>query len=180
MLRHQGGSDAPVAQLGSVPTRTSPRRRKAVLSLERSVRMNFPKKSLFAAVLAAFAFGPALADGGHGHGHGGGHDGDRHGRGDDEVRIIEQPVVIAEPQHVHRACPPGLAKRHNGCVPPGHARRVVVGEALPPGAVFVVPQRVRSTLPPPPAGYRYAVVDNQVVLVSSGNLVVDIIRSLIG
>jgi Ni/Co efflux regulator RcnB len=142
--------------------------------------MNLSKKSLFAAMLAAVAVAPAFADGGHGHGHGGhgrGHD-DRHDR--DEVRIIDQRVVIAEPRHVQRACPPGLARKHNGCMPPGHARRVVVGQALPPGAVFVVPQRVRSTLPPPPAGYRYAVVDNQVVLVSDNNLVVDIIRSLLG
>ncbi|MEJ8839821.1 RcnB family protein [Ramlibacter sp. AN1133] len=140
--------------------------------------MKLTKNTLFAALLAAVAVGPALADGGHGHGHG-------HGRGHDdrdrdEVRVIERRVVIAEPRHVNRACPPGLARKHNGCLPPGHAHRVVVGQALPPGAVFVVPQRVRSTLPPPPAGYRYAVVDNQVVLVSNNNLVVDILRSLIG
>jgi len=141
--------------------------------------MNFPSKSLFAAVLAALAVGPVLADGGHGHGRG--HDdGDGHDRGREEVRVIEQPVVIAGPREFHRACPPGLAKRHNGCLPPGQVGRVVVGEALPPGAVFVVPRRIRTTLPPPPAGYRYAVVNNQVVLVSSGNLVVDIIRSLVG
>ena len=41
---------------------------------------------------------------------------------------------------------------------------------------------MRSTidLPPPPPGYRYALVHNQVVLVSHNNLVVDIIRSLLG
>ena len=142
--------------------------------------MKLSHRSLFAALLAAVAVGPALADG-HGHGHGRGHG---HGdRDDDEVRVIEQRVVIAEPRHVHvdRSCPPGLARKHNGCLPPGHARRVVVGEALPPGAVYVIPQRVRTTLPPPPVGYRYAVVDNQVVLVSNtNNLVVDIIRSLLG
>jgi Ni/Co efflux regulator RcnB len=141
--------------------------------------MKISKQTLFAAIVAAFAVGPVLADGGHGHGggHGRGH-GDRH---DDEVRVIDQRVVIAEPRHVNRACPPGLAKKHNGCLPPGHARHVVVGQALPPGAVFVVPQRVRRTLPPPPVGYRYAVIDNQVVLVSNNNLVVDIvIRSLLG
>ena len=140
--------------------------------------MNFPQRSLFAAILAAVAVGPALADG-HGHGHGG--HGRGHGDRDDEVRVIEQRVVIAEPRRVERACPPGLAKKHDGCRPPGHARRVVVGQALPPGAVYVVPRRVRTTLPPAPAGYRYAVVDNQVVLVSNtNNLVVDIIRSLLG
>ena len=150
--------------------------------------------SVVAGLLAALAFGPAFADkGGGGHG--------RHGGGHDEVRIVERDghrgrhdddrfddrrhrdervVILDRHERRDRACPPGLAKKHNGCLPPGHAKRVVVGQALPPGAVFVVPQRVRSTLPPPPVGYRYAVVDNQVVLVSNNNLVVDIIRSLLG
>ncbi len=88
--------------------------------------------------------------------------------------------MITEPAHVHRACPPGLARKHNGCVPPGHAKRVIVGQPVPAGTVYVVPQPVLSTLPPAPAGYRYAVVDNQVVLVSESNIVVDIIRSLLG
>lgn len=135
-------------------------------------------KTLFAAMLAAVAVSPAFADrGGHGHGHG-----DRD-RDDDERVVVVQPrherVVIAD-RDDFRGCPPGLAKKHNGCLPPGHAKRVVVGEALPAGAVFVVPQRIRTTLPPPPVGYRYAVVNNQVVLVSSGNIVVDIVRSLLG
>ncbi len=152
--------------------------------------MNTSRKSLFVLVLAAFAVGPALADG-HGHGGHGGDHGRGHDRDDDHDRVVErvviaQPrhvherVVIAEPQHVHRACPPGLAKRHNGCVPPGHVRRVVVGQHVPAGTVFVVPQPVLSTLPPPPVGYRYAVVNNQVVLVSRGDIVVDILRSLVG
>ena len=83
----------------------------------------------------------------------------------------------------HGACPPGLAKKHNGCQPPGQAKkghRVVVGEALPPGAVFTVPTHVRRTLPPPPPGYRYAVVDNQVVLVSNRNVVVEVLASVLG
>lgn len=144
--------------------------------------MGISKQSLLAALFAALAVGPALADGGgHGRGHGDRHEhGERHDRGDrHEARVIDQRIVIAEPRHARRACPPGLAKRHNGCVPPGH-ERVIVGQALPPGAVFVIPQRVRSTLPPAPVGYRYAVVNNQVVLVSDGNLVVDILRTLVG
>lgn len=148
--------------------------------------MKLSKQSLFVAVLAAVAVGPVLAHGGEGHGHGRGDDGDRHER--HEARVIEQRVVvdeprrvvIAEPRHIHSACPPGLAKRHNGCLPPGHARRVVIGQPVPAGTVFVVPRPVLSTLPPPPAGYRYAIVNNQVVLVSGGNLVVDIVRSLLG
>ena len=151
--------------------------------------------SVVAGLLAALAFGPAFADkGGGGHGkHGGGHDevrvverDDHRGHRDDDRfdgrhdRRDERVVIVQPHQRVDRACPPGLAKKNNGCLPPGHAKRVIVGQALPPGAVFVVPQRVRSTLPPPPVGYRYAVVNNQVVLVSDNNIVVNIIRSLLG
>jgi hypothetical protein len=50
---------------------------------------------------AALGFaGPAAAKPGHGHGH----DRNYYGYGD-------------------RNCPPGLAKKHNGCMPPGHAKR---------------------------------------------------------
>lgn len=137
--------------------------------------MNLSRKSILAALLAAVAVGPALADrGGHGRGHGHGHDDD-----DDEGRVVER-VIIDQPMVAQRGCPPGLAKKHNGCLPPGHARRLAVGQPIPPGAVYVVPQPVLSTLPPPPAGYRYAVVNNQVVLVSGNNIVVDILRSILG
>lgn len=77
-------------------------------------------------------------------------------------------------------CPPGLAKKDNGCLPPGQAKKLVIGQHLPPGAVYVVPPHVLATLPPPPLGYRYAVVYDRVVLVSSGDIIVDILRSLIG
>ncbi len=156
--------------------------------------MNTSKKTLLAAVLAAMAMAPAFADKGRGRGGDDGHRGDRvehverhhdrHGRGDDHhFRDDRRHHRVAE-RHHGRSCPPGLAKKHNGCLPPGQAKkvhRVVVGQALPPGAVFTVPRRVRTTLPPPPAGHRYAVINNQVVLVSNHNIVVDIIvRSLLG
>ena len=71
-------------------------------------------KSIFvlAGVAALAVSSPALADPGHGHGHGNGH-GDRdrdYGYGYD------------------RGCPPGLAKKHNGCMPPGQARKLARGE----------------------------------------------------
>jgi hypothetical protein len=168
--------------------------------------MNLTKKSFLAAALAAVAFGPAFAEKGGG-GHGGGHGGDKHA-GKAEVRVVERhdgdrgknrghdvrtdtrvlgnaPVVVdpnfhrADPKHAN-GCPPGLAKKNNGCMPPGQAKKLAVGQALPAGAVFTVPQPILSTLPPPPIGHRYAVVNNQVVLVSSGNIIVDILRSVLG
>ena len=160
--------------------------------------MNTSKKTLVAALLATMALSPAFADKG-GHGKGGGkhdrververhhdrHDGDRHERRGRDGRFDrDDRVVILDRHHHGRSCPPGLAKKNNGCMPPGQAKkanRVIIGEALPPGAVFTVPRRTLSTLPPPPLGYRYAVVNNQVVLVGDNNIVVDIIlRSLLG
>ena len=81
-------------------------------------------------------------------------------------------------------CPPGLAKKHNACVPPGQAKQTyrdaMVGHHVPPYAVYSVPRHLRATLPRPPSGYRYAIVNNQVILVSNTNMVVDIVRDLIG
>ena len=161
--------------------------------------MKHSNKTLVAALLAAMVAVPAFADkggGGHGKGKGGDRDRverierhhDRHDRDDRDFRRHGRDdrhdrVVILD-RHHDRSCPPGLAKKNNGCLPPGQAKkmdRAIVGQALPAGAVFTLPTRVRSTLPPPPLGYRYAVVNNQVVLVSDNNIVVDIIlRSLLG
>jgi Ni/Co efflux regulator RcnB len=81
-----------------------------------------------------------------------------------------------------RRCPPGLAKKNNGCMPPGQARKWAVGQPIPRGvAVYPVPQPVIVQLPPPPYGYRYARIGNDIVLVQSqNNLIVDIIQGLLG
>lgn len=42
-------------------------------------------------------------------------------------------------------CPPGLAKKNNGCLPPGHARRLGIGDRLPAYlAGYNVPLRYRD------------------------------------
>jgi hypothetical protein len=61
-------------------------------------------------------------------------------------------------------CPPGLAKKNNGCLPPGQAKkRYVVGRRLP-GAVLVqpVPQVIVTRLSPVPSGYEYVMVDGDI------------------
>jgi Ni/Co efflux regulator RcnB len=79
-------------------------------------------------------------------------------------------------------CPPGLAKKNNGCMPPGQAKKWAVGQPLPRGiAVYSVPQPVLVHLPPAPYGYRYARIGNDIVLVQAqNNLIVDIIINLFG
>jgi len=59
-------------------------------------------------------------------------------------------------------------------------RDPVVGHHVPASAVRAVPRHVRATLPRPPRGTHYAVVNNQVVLMSDANIVVDVIRDIMG
>lgn len=77
-------------------------------------------------------------------------------------------------------CPPGLAKKHNGCMPPGQVKWDV-GQPLPRDVpVYAVPQPVLIHLPPAPYGYRYVRVANDIVLVQvQSNLIVDIIVGLL-
>ena len=81
-----------------------------------------------------------------------------------------------------RKCPPGLAKKNNGCMPPGQAGKWVVGQPIPRGVtVYSVPQPVMRQLPPAPVGYRYARVGDDIVLVQQqNNVIVDIIAGLLG
>ncbi len=79
-------------------------------------------------------------------------------------------------------CPPGLAKKNNGCMPPGQARKYAVGQPLPGGVVYYpVPQPVIVQLPPVPVGYRYVRVGNDILLLSPQSaLVVDVIVNILG
>ena len=56
-------------------------------------------------------------------------------------------------------CPPGLAKKNNGCVPPGQAKkRYVIGHSLPHGIVIgEVPVELSDRIGPAPGGYRYGI-----------------------
>jgi len=80
-----------------------------------------------------------------------------------------------------RRCPPGLAKKNNGCMPPGQARKWAVGQPIPSGVtVYSVPQPVIVHLPPAPYGYRYVRLGGDIVLVQiQTNLIVDIIHALL-
>jgi Ni/Co efflux regulator RcnB len=83
--------------------------------------------------------------------------------------------------HEGKGCPPGLAKKNNGCLPPGQGAKWRIGERLPPTVVVqVVPQPVLVRLPPVPPGYRYVQVAGDVLLVAIGSqMVVDGINGLL-
>ena len=83
-------------------------------------------------------------------------------------------------QYAGKKCPPGLAKKNNGCQPPGQAKKWTKGQPLPAAVVFYpVPQAVVLQIGLPPSGYRYVRVANDILLIAIGTrLVVDAIEDL--
>lgn len=155
------------------------------MDILKSSRFVFRPSSIGALLLASIlAATPALADkGGHGHGKHS-HDRDDDYKHEKHVRISghDRVVVtryIVEDYHEH--CPPGLRKKHNGCRPPGHAKKhYVIGQPLPEVVVWEpVPQPLLVQLEPVPVGYQYVRVDNDVLLVSeASHKVIDAITLL--
>ncbi|MBN9536265.1 MAG: hypothetical protein J0H77_06045 [Alphaproteobacteria bacterium] len=78
-------------------------------------------------------------------------------------------------------CPPGLAKKNNGCLPPGQAKKLwTVGYPLPAGVVYYpLPGVLLAQLTPPPAGYQYVRVANDILMMAIGtSLIVNAIADL--
>ena len=106
--------------------------------------------------------------------------GERHGRHfDDRRRVVVHEYYAEQFRHGHR-CPPGLAKKHNGCMPPGQARHWNVGRPLPRDVVYYsVPPAVVVQIGAPPAGHRYVRVASDILLIAVGTgIVVDAIQNL--
>jgi Ni/Co efflux regulator RcnB len=132
-------------------------------------------------------------DEGHGHGHGHGKGREKHEEKERERHIEAREGAYFDDRHREevrryyvehyggpKGCPPGLAKKHNGCMPPGQARRWEVGQPIPRDVVvYSVPQPVLTVLPPAPVGYRYQRVGGDLVLVHiSDRLVVDVMLNI--
>lgn len=149
---------------------------------------SFTLRSFAAAALAlAVAAGsvsvslPAYADPPGGHkekGHRGkdrgGHHHD-HGGGDVNVTVnfnfndSDRMAVRDYYGAPHAHCPPGLAKKGNGCMPPGQAKKWMIGRPLPPDVIYyAVPQPVIMHLQPAPAGYRYVRVAGDILMIAAG------------
>ena len=67
-------------------------------------------------------------------------------------------------------CPPGLAKKNNGCLPPGQAKKLwAIGQPLPGTVVFYpLPGPLLMQLTPAPTGYQYVRVTNDILLMAIG------------
>ena len=76
-------------------------------------------------------------------------------------------------------CPPGLARKNNGCQPPGRAKWRL-GYPLPRDVRYYdLPAGVLAQLGPPQRGYRYVRVADDILLLSVGtNMVIDALTNL--
>jgi Ni/Co efflux regulator RcnB len=77
-------------------------------------------------------------------------------------------------------CPPGLAKKHNGCMPPGQAKKWTMGRPLPRDVIFYdLPPALVAQFGRPPAGHRYVrVADDILTITSPWGTVIDAILNL--
>jgi Ni/Co efflux regulator RcnB len=147
------------------------------------------RSTLLALLTAALAAGPALADkGGKGHGNkgqnGNPHDDDYYKYDDrrggvsvdirfgyDDRRIVTDYYGGAYGKKGH--CPPGLAKKGNGCMPPGQAKKWAVGRPLPADVrYYPLPRDLEMRLRPAPPGYRYVQVAGDVLMIAVGTAMV--------
>ncbi|HKU71560.1 MAG TPA: hypothetical protein VJQ51_12035, partial [Burkholderiales bacterium] len=117
--------------------------------LKRHLMLHF---ALAAAVATSLVALPALSDkpswagggddhGGKGKGKGKGHQNSQGDQGnhdrrhfEDRNRVVVRDYYVKEYKTGH--CPPGLAKKHNGCMPPGQAKKWRVGHPLPRDVVY--------------------------------------------
>ncbi|SFC40012.1 hypothetical protein SAMN05216344_11643 [Polaromonas sp. OV174] len=95
-----------------------------------------------------------------------------------QQRVVVQNYYGKQSKAGH--CPPGLAKKNNGCLPPGQAKKYAIGQPLPRDVVFYpVPASVVVQLGAPPAGHKYVRVATDILLIAVGtSMVVDAMQDL--
>lgn len=66
-------------------------------------------------------------------------------------------------------CPPGLAKKNNGCLPPGQAKKWMIGHPLPRDVIYYnLPPELTLRMSVPPAGYKYVRVAGDILMIAVG------------
>ena len=98
---------------------------------------------------------------------------------DDHRRVVND--YYRKEYYSRGSCPPGLAKKNNGCLPPGQARKgYAVGQPWPRNLTFQpLPQRLLGQIGRPPSGYGYGYYDGDVIMYSQRErIITDIISTL--
>ena len=161
--------------------------------------LNWTSRTLAILIATTWAVGSALADPPEGKGKGKGKSEKaeyRQGANDQGHResggtvpggrthFADQHRVYVREYYGHEysrgSCPPGLAKKNNGCMPPGQAKKWQTGRPLPRDVVFYeLPPQLVVKIGAPPAGHRYVRVAADVLLIAVGTgIVIDAIVDL--
>jgi Ni/Co efflux regulator RcnB len=117
----------------------------------------------------------------------GGRDDDRRGGGSVQVTVggyfgerqrSDAYAYYGQPPRAH--CPPGLAKKNNGCQPPGQAKKWKLGQPLPRDIGYrPIEPELRVRIGIPPAGYEYVRVAQDILMIAVGTaIVMDAIEDL--
>ncbi len=107
----------------------------------------------------------------HAQGRGHGHEAKRHEHEGREFQDRDRRAVRAYfDEYARRGkCPPGLAKKHNGCLPPGQEKHWRIGAPLPRDVQYYsLPSALVVQLTPPPVGYRYVRVASDILMIATG------------
>jgi len=146
---------------------------------------NFALALVIGGLIAA---GPAVADKPEWAGQGKGksakkhdsdeHSGERRHYFEDKHRVVVREYY--EEEFRGGRCPPGLAKKNNGCMPPGQAKKWQYGRPLPRDVIYYeVPRDVVVRIGVPPSGYKYVRVASDILMIAIGtSMVVDAIEDL--
>lgn len=155
-------------------------------------RFNPPARLWAFALITLFAAAPAAADRpSRGEdGHGSKHERKKEDRKDDSRREqgkahfddANRRIINDYYGAKFRAgkCPPGLAKKKNGCLPPGQAKKWAVGQQLPADLKqYNLPNDLLAKLPPPPSDHRYVRVASDILLIAVGtSMIIDAIEDI--
>lgn len=90
--------------------------------------------------------------------------------GSSETRLVRD---YYGKQAAQGKCPPGLAKKGNGCQPPGQAKQWSKGRALGSDVRYYdIPNELRIRLPVPPLNHKYVQLGTDVLLIAVGTAIV--------
>jgi len=105
--------------------------------------------------------------------------GEHHKYFTDDKRTVISNYYAGQYKH-GKGCPPGLAKKHNGCMPPGQAKKWAIGKPLPHDVIYyTLPSSLVVQLGPPPPHHKYVRVAQDVLLLAVGTgMVVDAVQNL--
>jgi Ni/Co efflux regulator RcnB len=110
---------------------------------------------------------------------------DRHEERREHRRYFSDRDYVVVREYYHEEfrrgkCPPGLAKKNNGCMPPGQAKKWHVGQPIPKSVVYYeIPPAIIVQLPPPRSGHQYVRVASDILLIAVGSgMVIDAIQDL--